>query len=88
MPRPYDPDAPRRPTNLSLNSDLVEKARAARLNLSALAEAAISRELASIMAERLRAEIARSVEEHSAYLQQYGSLADAVRAMAADPEHG
>ena len=80
----YDTAAPRRPTNLSLNCDLIEKARAAHLNLSTIAERAIGEELARVTAERYREEIARSVAEHMAYLKQYGSLSDAVRSIAQD----
>lgn len=53
-----------------------------------LAEEAISRELARIAAERFREEVARGVDEHNAYLAEYGSLADAVRAMADDTGRG
>ena len=84
----YDASTPRRPTNLSLNSDLVEKARAARLNLSSIAEKAIGEELAKVMEQHYREEVARSVAEHAAYLEQYGSLADAVRAAIQDQERG
>ncbi len=77
----YDPKAPRRAVNLSLNADLIEKARAERLNLSSIAEAAIGRALAGAAADRFRREIAESVAEHAAYLDEYGSLGDAVRAM-------
>ena len=37
----FDPAAPKRPTNVSLNSDLLAKARAAGLNLSATLEQAL-----------------------------------------------
>ena len=86
MDKGYDATAPRRPTNLSLNADLVAKARAARLNLSTIAEKAIGQELARIIAARHREEIARSVAEHTTYLTEYGSLADAVRLMAEGTE--
>ena len=81
MPPFHDPSAPRRPTNLSLNADLVAKARAAKLNLSAIAEEAIGKALAQAAADRFREEIARSVAEYHRYLDTYGSFADAVRAM-------
>jgi antitoxin CcdA len=86
MPPFHDTTAPRRPTNLSLNADLVAKARAAKLNLSAIAEAAIGQALAQAAAERFHAEIARSVAEYHRYLDTYGSFADAVRALDHDGE--
>ncbi len=81
MSTTYNQDAPRRPVNLSLNSDLVARARAERLNLSAIAEAAIRRAVEERAAARFREEIAQSIAEHDAYLAEYGSFADAVRAM-------
>ena len=88
MPSFHDATAPRRPTNLSLNADLVAKARAAKLNLSAIAEAAIGQALAQAAAEQFRAEITRSVTATEAYYDKYGSFADAVRAMEANGEIG
>ena len=76
----YDRNAPRRPVNLSLNSDLIARARADQLNLSAIAEEAIGRAVQQRAAKRFRAEIARSIAQHEAYLAEYGSFADAVRA--------
>ena len=76
---PYRTSAPRRPVNLSLNSDLVAKARAEGLNLSSIAEAAVAAALERKALERLRAEIAQGCEVHEQYLAEYGSLSDAVR---------
>jgi antitoxin CcdA len=82
----YDESAPRRATNLRLNGDLVEKARAADLNLSAIAEQAIAQELRRILRERFREEIAQGVAEHEAYLREHGSFAEAVWASKEDLE--
>ncbi len=38
----YDVDAPKKPTNLSVNSDLLKKARALKINLSATLEQALA----------------------------------------------
>jgi len=73
--------SPRRAVNISIKRDLVEKARAAGLNLSAIAEAAITRALNESARAHFLEEIARSVQEHEEYLAEYGSFADAVRAM-------
>lgn len=77
----YNAAAPRRAVNLNLNSELVEKARAEQLNLSAIAEKAIGRALAEAARKRFDEEIARCVAEHTEYLATYGSLGDAVRAL-------
>jgi post-segregation antitoxin (ccd killing protein) len=49
----YNPNATKRPVNLTLNSDLVVRARAEGLNLSALAEEAVAAALAHIAKARL-----------------------------------
>ncbi len=79
----YDSGAHRRAVNLSLNADLIAKARAEQLNLSAIAEEAICRALGLAAKRRFEAEIARSVTEYEEYLAAYGSFADAVLAMEA-----
>ncbi len=84
MSQLFDPNAARRAVNVSLNSDMIARAREARLNLSAIAEEAIARALADATAKRFHAELARSIEEYESYLAEYGSLADAVRAMQDD----
>ncbi len=80
-PSTHDRRAPRRAVNLSLNSDLVARARAERLNLSLIAEDAIGRAVAERTTERFQAEIARSIAQHDAYLAEHGSFAARVRRM-------
>ncbi|MEI6069135.1 MAG: type II toxin-antitoxin system CcdA family antitoxin [Methylococcaceae bacterium] len=41
----YDTKAPKKPTNLSVNSDLLNEAKALKINLSATLEAALLNEL-------------------------------------------
>jgi post-segregation antitoxin (ccd killing protein) len=78
--RLYDVGATKRPVNLTLNGDLVGRARAEGLNLSALAEEAVAAALARRVREKLAAEIAQGCRAHEQYLAEYGSLGDAVRA--------
>ncbi len=75
----YDTTAAKRPVNLTLNSDLVAKARVAGLNLSALAEEAVAAALARVTREKLAADIAQACRVHGQYLADYGSLGEAVR---------
>ncbi len=76
----YDTQAAKRPVNLTMNGDLVEKARAKGLNLSALAEKAVAAELVRRAREQWDAEIAEACAAHERYLQDYGSAADLLRA--------
>ena len=80
----YDTAAPRRAVNLSLNSALVARARAERLNLSSIAEEAIGKALAEAARKRFLEEIAVGVAEHEAFLAEYGSLSETVRMMQED----
>jgi antitoxin CcdA len=75
----YDTTAPKRPVNLTLNSDLVARARDEGLNLSALAEEAVAVALSRRARAKWDAEIAQACRAHEQYLAEYGSLADAVR---------
>lgn len=45
MPHTYDRSAPKKATNLSVNSNLLEKARVLKLNLSATLENALADEV-------------------------------------------
>jgi post-segregation antitoxin (ccd killing protein) len=75
----YDPAALRKPVNLSINGDLISKARKENLNLSSIAEEAIGRALAEIAAARFREDIALSIAQHEAAVREYGSLTDAIQ---------
>jgi antitoxin CcdA len=70
----------KRPVNLTMNADLVERAREAGLNLSALAEGAVATELARRARERWGAEIAEACAAHERYLEEYGSASDLLQA--------
>ena len=84
----YDLRAAKRAVNLTLNGDLVEKARAKGLNLSALAEKAVAAELVRSARVQWDAEIAEACAAHERYLEEYGSASDLLRAhLEADSGH-
>jgi antitoxin CcdA len=78
----YDTEATKRPVNLTLNSDLVARARVEGLNLSALAEDAIAAEIARRHRAKWDAEVKQACIAHEEYLKEYGSLGDILRANA------
>ncbi|MAR90076.1 MAG: hypothetical protein CML06_04230 [Pseudomonadales bacterium] len=41
MQQPYNTQAPKKPTNVSINSDLLSKAKALKINLSSTLESAL-----------------------------------------------
>ncbi len=73
--------ASRRPVNITLNSDLVARARAEDPNMSAHAVAAA---VGRIARRRFEAEIAQACDAHAQYLAEYGRLGDAIRTVADD----
>jgi antitoxin CcdA len=76
----YDTDAAKRPVNLTMNGDLVTRARAEGFNLSALAEEAVAAALAQRARQKWAEDIAQACRAHDRYLAEYGSLSDAVDA--------
>jgi len=76
----FDPAAAKRPVNLSLNSDLVTRARREGLNLSALAEEAVAAALSRVARAKFESAVEQACRVHDQYLAEYGSLGDAVRA--------
>lgn len=68
----FDAAARKRTVSLSLNADLVEKARAAGLNLSRIAEAAIAEEYRRVDSERWTAEMRDAVRWADAYVAAHG----------------
>jgi post-segregation antitoxin (ccd killing protein) len=76
----FDTTAAKRPVDLTLNGDLVARARAEGLNLSALAEEAVAAALARRIRVKLAAKIVQACAVHEQYLAIYGSLGGALRA--------
>jgi len=74
----YDVKAPKRAVNLSLNSDLVAKARGVTGNLSEVVESLLVEFLAKEQAQQeTRAEALRStIETWNAFGEKHGSFAD------------
>ncbi len=80
MSRLYDPNAPKKATNLSLNSDLLAKSRALKVNLSATLEAALESKLAQVEAEKWADENKSAIEAYNAFVEESGCFGDAFRA--------
>ncbi len=77
---PYDTAAPRRTVSLTINADLLAKAKAEGLNASAIAERALAVELTERVRARLREELARDAVAYDAFVAEHGSFPDMVRA--------
>lgn len=68
----FDAGAPRRPTNVTLNADLLDKARACGINVSRACEEGLAQELARARAEAWKRENREAVEAANAYVAAKG----------------
>ena len=72
----YDYDAPKKPTNLSVNSDLLKKTKALNINLSATFEQALRAKLAETAAIKWQKENKRAIETYNDFVAENGLFSD------------
>ncbi|MGL6159494.1 type II toxin-antitoxin system CcdA family antitoxin [Microbulbifer sp.] len=75
----FDPNAPKKATNLSINSDLLVKSRSMHINLSATLEQALTQELAKREAERWRNEHKAAIKAYNEFVNEHGGFGDEFR---------
>jgi antitoxin CcdA len=75
----YDPHAPKRPANLSVNADLLSKAREMDINLSATLEQALASALKQKRREAWLAENRDAIEAYNEYVEKHGVFSDSLR---------
>lgn len=75
----YDRRARKKPTNLSLNSDLLKKARQLDINLSAELEASIEGAVRRRMAEEWLRENREAIDAYNDYVEAHGVWSDGLR---------
>ena len=76
----YRADAPKKPVNLSLNSDLLRIGKDLGLNLSSVAEAAIAQAVKELMAEQWLKENDEAIREYNQRVEARGVFSDDLRA--------
>lgn len=76
MQRLFDENAPKKATNLSINSDLLEKIRALRINLSAEFEQALENKLAEAEAKKWAAENKAAIKAYNQFVEENGCFGD------------
>lgn len=79
MQRLYDPEAPKKPTNVSVNSDLLSKSRALDINLSAALERALREQLAQAQAAQWAEENKTAIRAYNDVVEQHGCFGDEFR---------
>lgn len=75
----YDHSAPKKPTNLSVNSDLLNKARAVKINLSATLEEALEQKLAQSAADTWVKENQNAIKAYNSFVEANGCFSDEFR---------
>lgn len=75
----YDTHAPKKATNLSLNSDLLVKAKDLKINLSATLEQALKEKLAEQEAKSWAEENKKAIQSYNDFVEEHGCFADEYR---------
>lgn len=75
----YDRHAPRKVTNLSINSDLLQKTKELDINLSAALEQALATILKQKQRDRWVAENREAIHVYNAHVEKYGVFSDGLR---------
>lgn len=77
----FDQSAPKKPANLSINSDLLAKARRLKLNLSATLEQALAEQVQLAEREHWMAENRRAIEAANRHAEEHGLFADSFKTL-------
>jgi len=77
--KPFDLQAPKKPTNLTINGDLLAKAKAEDINLSATLEAALADKLIKITREKWLKENAGAISAYNEFVEENGLFSDDIR---------
>ncbi len=75
----FDENAPKRPTNLSLNSDLLAKTRALNINLSATLEQALQQKLVEVEVRKWAEENKQAIASYNNFVEEHGCFGDEFR---------
>ncbi len=75
----FDPNAPKKATNLSVNEDLLAKARKLNINLSATLEEALHDALRKRQREQWLAENKDAMAAYNAHVEKHGVFSDGLR---------
>ncbi|MGK0440287.1 MAG: antitoxin CcdA [Pseudohongiellaceae bacterium] len=79
MQQLYDKNAPKKVTNLSLNSDLLAKSRALDINLSATLEQALRQSLAESESKKWADENKTAIKTYNTFVEEHGCFGDESR---------
>jgi antitoxin CcdA len=75
----YNSEAPKKPTNVSINSDLLEKAKGLNINLSATLERALAEQLRTEQRAQWLRENSKAIQAYNQFVETNGTFSDSVR---------
>jgi antitoxin CcdA len=75
----YNTQAPKKPTNVSINSDLLQKAKDLKINLSATLELALAEQLRNEQRAEWLRENAKAIQAYNQFVETNGTFSDSVR---------
>ena len=76
----YDRKAPKKATNVTINADLLQQAKALKLNLSALSERAIEEAVRAEKKRQWQEDNAEAIAAYEERIETYGTLSEQLRA--------
>lgn len=77
----YNVNAPKKPTNLTINSDLVKKAKDEHINISLVVESALAEELRSHLEEQWKKENYDATIMYNKKIEEFGLFSDGIRSI-------
>jgi len=75
----YNINAPKKPTNLTINSDLLSLAKSMKINISATLELALSETLKQKKREEWIKDNSEAIELYNGKISEYGLFSDEMR---------
>jgi antitoxin CcdA len=75
----YDPAAPKEPANVSVNSDLLEKSRALKINLSDALEETLSQQLAEHARRQWVEQNRNAIRSYNEFVEENGCFGEEYR---------
>jgi Post-segregation antitoxin (ccd killing mechanism protein) encoded by the F plasmid len=75
----YDRNAPKKPTNLTVNSDLLSQAKSFHINISSVLESALEEKLKQRKKEEWLIENTESISAYNKNVEKIGVFSDGLR---------
>lgn len=75
----FDPNAPKKSTNLSINSDLLRQAKERRINISQALELRLAELLREEKSRRWKEENQEAIEDYNRRIEAQGTFSDGLR---------